>query len=152
MVWFYLSHLSGRENYTQKTFNPTMVWFYLSENSCEVRNKEQLSIPLWSDFIGGEWFKFNAVQPPFNPTMVWFYQRLLWTKNLRKSILSIPLWSDFIWSDCSTVFGKNTFQSHYGLILSPLEISRKICSTEIFQSHYGLILSISGDLMPVKRA
>ena len=57
----------------------------------------QLSIPLWSDFIlrlSVE--KRYSLPSTFNPTMVWFYHFSYLTVFWFRVYLSIPLWSDFI--------------------------------------------------------
>ena len=96
--------------------------------------------------------------------MVWFYQDYVLTKILWNSSLSIPLWSDFIVADAQHKSDvRDSFQSHYGLILSGSGDLERIKGKELsiplwsdfiiwdyinpiwnainFQSHYGLILS-----------
>ena len=106
-------------------FNPTMVWFY------RIKTK---------GFRSEERGKSSA----FNPTMVWFYRLQRIPRNFRNS-LSIPLWSDFIENEdgqrLTAADFPMTFQSHYGLILSRLDIIRLSLACMFFQSHYGLILS-----------
>ena len=106
---------------SKDTFNPTMVWFYLSDYQV----------------VGA-----RAVIPTFNPTMVWFYLNYSTAQQNKKEFtfqshyglilsylnsctwrqicdLSIPLWSDFIMREAvSHVSSAKSFQSHYGLILS----------------------------------
>ena len=168
-------------------FNPTMVWFYRQSGLWFTATRTQLSIPLWSDFIAriitciSEWktcfqshyglilslssmIKDIMSSITFNPTMVWFYQGPKPSWRARPGWLSIPLWSDFIVTlPYMLLRQRNTFQSHYGLILSrdshdnrvlktslsiPLwsdfiikEYGDRLVKEKIFQSHYGLILS-----------
>ena len=97
--------------------------------------------------------------------MVWFYPKRRNAKRTQRILrLSIPLWSDFI-----RILGvyyyikKYSFQSHYGLILSPRGWDSRFSESYTFnptmvwfyhfrvqlidyayisfQSHYGLILS-----------
>ena len=75
MVWFYQCKCLG-SLFKGRPFNPTMVWFYQSFNKLSVHYYNELSIPLWSDFIKSEIPKRYLVpKTPFNPTMVWFYQQ-----------------------------------------------------------------------------
>ena len=148
MVWFYLcsrrinqsiwfafqSHyglILSRYIKQQKaclinTFNPTMVWFYLANESQHACYFDRLSIPLWSDFICFNTIFYVVIRKPFNPTMVWFYHNYIYALKNDSGRLSIPLWSDFIdWQKCSRKSRKNFFQSHYGLILSQYRIDIK---------------------------
>ena len=102
----------------RRTFNPTMVWFYLYEFLKSMYDYDVLSIPLWSDFIGYSDRDIKKLKLTFNPTMVWFYRN----GPPRPSL-------DF------------SFQSHYGLILSQMQLRFGLRMQELFQSHYGLILS-----------
>ena len=79
-----------------RPFNPTMVWFYHGGKELVEISEHLLSIPLWSDFIGGVKVVANDPGNAFNPTMVWFYRfSVLEVFEVGKH-LSIPLWSDFI--------------------------------------------------------
>ena len=122
-------------------FNPTMVWFYLTTYRGS-SSWAELSIPLWSDFIEQEYDMSgkseNGFQShyglilsittyddlseylaTFNPTMVWFYRACVFGLRGTGFFLSIPLWSDFIlMSSQWRLKIINSFQSHYGLILS----------------------------------
>ena len=142
MVWFYLIIWQKRLEFKIRTFNPTMVWFYLSILYDAGVLYVALSIPLWSDFIKIQnineeyilctfnptmvWFYpcivFNKdfpEMPSFNPTMVWFYPYPIFKKLTLCYVLSIPLWSDFIVGTETYVTAVGLpFQSHYGLILS----------------------------------
>ena len=60
----------------------------------------------------------------FNPILVWFYQ------------------SNF----SSTFSSPTTFQSHFGLILSPYQQRAVEQALAAFQSHFGLILSLICDI------
>ena len=57
----------------------------------------------------------------FNPILVWFYRVPEKTLDFFPAQLSIPLWSDFIQTTRHRSWKpKWSFQSHYGLILSPV--------------------------------
>ena len=64
-------------------------------------------------------FRCFSSQLTFNPTMVWFYPMNGQVKSKFNVDLSIPLWSDFIQTKLnSSLENSDSFQSHYGLILS----------------------------------
>ncbi len=142
MVWFYLFD-GVYTNPGTITFNPTMVWFYRfttlmglqrfiqinfqshyglilsGVSNTIIRKNTGLSIPLWSDFI--DWMHLHPAvfQRSFNPTMVWFYRVTCCNNKCCSCYLSIPLWSDFITSSNALLVPLcQSFQSHYGLILS----------------------------------
>ena len=105
----------------------------------------KLSIPLWSDFIFSIYCLPFQTYVAFNPTMVWFYRIRFLRLLLSLCHLSIPLWSDFIFNKhCNDLLPVKNFQSHYGLILSYTVMLRKKrrWGDGTFQSHYGLILSL----------
>ena len=80
-------------------FNPILVWFYRLERDFET-----------SSFV-----------KPFNPILVWFYHELLTHLQSVRLSLSIPFWSDFIHGrSIEHVNEYPHFQSHFGLILSPV--------------------------------
>ncbi len=114
-----------------------------------------LSIPLWSDFIGNsdtsacwsDWsfqshygliLSLHSVEivvrnfVAFNPTMVWFYR----SEQRSTGICSTPafnptmVWFYQIWS--SQHRSSTTFQSHYGLILSPKIGEDWLCRIDTF--------------------
>ena len=95
MVWFYLAiakSLASDYNVFQSHYG-----LILSVKSDVVGQRfDELSIPLWSDFILSESGKDRQKLFAFNPTMVWFY----------------PAYSQYHTASVTT------FQSHYGLILS----------------------------------
>ena len=146
-----------------RAFNPTMVWFY-RKSSGEVRGGLLLSIPLWSDFIfqrRRSWVGWGRTFNPtmvwfypflvffvsfflltFNPTMVWFYLAgfFVWLCKIRQSFNPTMVWfyQNWIQRNRKSI---RSFQSHYGLILSPQNSSLASMRLTGFQSHYGLILS-----------
>ena len=98
MVWFYhksRKRVQQKNNQSRQAFNPTMVWFYPIELYWRRADDDDLSIPLWSDFIFLSadsrssaasfqshyglilsWKGTYLVKRwyvTFNPTMVWFY-------------------------------------------------------------------------------
>ena len=60
-----------------------------------------------------------------------------------REIISIPFWSDFN-DKKKEVIVYETFQSHFGLILTPRQMNRKEWIGP-FQSHFGLILTVNED-------
>ena len=100
-----------------------------------------LSIPFWSDFIWVEYYSQKTTSSfqshfglilsalfsfhpkrnlrTFNPILVWFYRLPCCRADEGFISLSIPFWSDFIrsWSH-HPWWDNNSFQSHFGLILS----------------------------------
>ena len=146
------------------TFNPTMVWFYLSLLriiSMARRNFQSHYGLILSLSRASIIFFWNS---SFNPTMVWFYHTEIIERNLNvpyfqshyglilslqpitvdveQRALSIPLWSDFIKS-FSPPFISPPYMLSIPLwsdfIYKFISVITSDCL--IFQSHYGLILS-----------
>ena len=127
-----------------KAFNPTMVWFYQDVVDLEDEEGDELSIPLWSDFICHTSKSDKSISySPFQSHYGLILSVIEKQTYCEECLLSIPLWSDFISkSSFATSLTLYTFQSHYGLILSCWKL-RKLWNRSCFQSHYGLILSIA---------
>ena len=147
------------------SFNPILVWFYPTCTTKKRIPNVRLSIPFWSDFIDYVMHHHPAKFRAFNPILVWFYLHRPRVYRTCWEVLSIPFWSDFIiYESRGEQKIRRHFQSHFGLILSCLDLYTAaqqfvglsipfwsdfiifftllqtiICAP--FQSHFGLILS-----------
>ncbi len=112
----------GWDTTTKAAFNPTMVWFYRCSISNSSNVHEDLSIPLWSDFITTVRYGRLMSLAGFQSHYGLILSRVQTSTDCSNQWLSIPLWSDFIdMRKRVRIHVLMHFQSHYGLILSERE-------------------------------
>ena len=138
LVWFYRFR-DPLYQLAVLAFNPILVWFYLLNSISSRTFLAGLSIPFWSDFIGEGWdvdfcscelsipFWSDFIIIPndiaesmslaFNPILVWFYPAVSLKVKIVVAFNPILVWFYRLMGDIA-ILQYQTFQSHFGLILS----------------------------------